>query len=115
MKNKARKLQTPTGAKPSNETRPKFPYTNKPNSLRKFLEQIPQRPKPAKVNFDLLKGWGLKDTNDQSIIRVLKALGFVGSNGEPTDRYTEFMTPGKGPAVLGDAILVCSRSLIHSL
>jgi hypothetical protein len=85
-------------------TRPKFPYTNKPNSLRKFLDQIPKRPKPAKVNADTLKGWGLKDTNDQSIIRVLKALDLVGSNGEPTETYTAFMTPGKGPAVLGEAI-----------
>jgi len=91
-------------ARSTAETQPKFPYTNKPNSLRKFLEQIPKRPKPAKVNVETLKGWGLKDTNDQSIIRVLKKLGFVGSNGEPTDRYTEFMTPGKGPVILGEAI-----------
>lgn len=85
-------------------TAPKFPYSNKPNSLRKFLDQIPKRPKPAKVNIDTLKGWGLKDSNDHSIIRVLKALGLVGTNGEPTDSYTAFMTPGKGPAVLGEAI-----------
>src|SRR5438132_3472218 len=75
-------------------TQPKFPYSNKPNSLRKFLEQIPKRPKPAKVNADTLKGWGLKDSNDYSIIRVLKALGLVGSNGEPTEAYITFMTPG---------------------
>jgi hypothetical protein len=85
-------------------TQPKFPYSNKPNSLRKFLEQIPKRPKPAKVNADTLKGWGLKDSNDYSIIRVLKALGLVGGNGEPTDVWTDFMTPGKGPTTLGQAV-----------
>jgi hypothetical protein len=85
-------------------TQPKFPYSNKPNSLRKFLEQIPKRPKPGKVNAETLKGWGLKDSNDYSIIRVLKALGLVGGNGEPTEVWTEFMTPGKGPAVLGQAV-----------
>ncbi len=74
------------------------------NSLRKFLEQIPKRPKPAKVNGDTLKAWGLKDTNDYSVIRVLKALGLIGDSGEPTEIYVAFMTPGKGPAVLGTAI-----------
>jgi hypothetical protein len=94
------------GAKPATGTgtQPKFPYTNKPNSLRKFLEQIPKRPKPAKINGETLRGWGFKDTNDYSVIRVLKALGLVGDNGEPTEKYTAFMTPGKGPAVLGEAI-----------
>lgn len=102
--------QSPAKSKKSSEpakgaaTEPKFPYSNKPNSLRKFLEQIPKRPKPVKINADTLKGWGLKDTNDSSIIRVLKALGLIGSNGEPTENYTIFMTPGKGPAVLGAAI-----------
>lgn len=98
---KSKKDTEPT--KPAG-TAPKFPYTNKPSSLRKFLDQVPKRPRPAKINFDTLKGWGLKDTNDQSVIRVLKALGLVGSNGEPTETYTAFMTPGKGPAVLGEAI-----------
>lgn len=85
-------------------TKPKFPYATKPNSLRKFLELIPQKPKPNKVNAATLKAWDLRDTNDSTIIRVLKALGLVGGNNEPTPRYTEFMTPGIGPAVLAGAI-----------
>jgi len=84
--------------------KPAFPYATKPNSLRKFLEQVPQRPKPNKVNADTLKAWELRDTNDQTIIRVLKALSLIGSNNEPTERYTEFMTPGKGPGVLAQAV-----------
>lgn len=104
MKIPTKKIRKNTDdAKPS-ATEPKFPYSNKPNSLRKFLEQIPKRPKPTKVNADTLKGWGLKDSNDYSIIRVLKSLGLLNANGEPTEAYTEFMTPGKGPAVLGAAI-----------
>lgn len=99
-KNRKKKTASSTNA----STPPAFPYSNKPNSLRKFLEQIPQKPRPPKVNVDTLKAWGLRDSNDQSIIRVLKALGFVSSNNEPTDRYTEFMTPGQGPGVLADAV-----------
>lgn len=87
-------------------TKPKFPYTTKPGSLRKFLELVPTKPRPTKVNFELLKAWGMKDTNDASIIRVLKDLGLVGQNNETTDKYVDFMTPGKGPGVLGAAIRI---------
>ncbi|MCI0532049.1 MAG: DUF5343 domain-containing protein, partial [candidate division Zixibacteria bacterium] len=72
---------------------PKFPYATTPNALRKFLQLVPQKPKPPKVNINTLQAWGLKNTNDKSIIRVLKALGLVDSNNEPTERYTEFMLP----------------------
>jgi len=90
----------PSGA----TTMPKFPYATTPNALRRFFELVPQKPKPAKINADALKAWGLRNTNDATIIRVLKALGFVGGNNEPTDLYTSFMAPGNGPGILADAI-----------
>lgn len=100
-KKTAKKAKAPQS---SATTKPKFPYSTKPNSLRKFLELVPTKPRPGKVNKATLRAWNLKSTNDLSIIRVLKALGLVGSNNEPTDRYTEFMSPEKGPAVLAMAI-----------
>ena len=83
---------------------PKFPYATVPNSLRRFLELVPTKPRPPKINKETLRAWGLRSSNDVSIIRVLKALGLVGSNNEPTNTYTEFMMPGTGPAVLANAI-----------
>lgn len=106
-KSTKKKKRTAKRAKASSSiatTKPKFPYSNKPNSLRTFLGLVPEKPRPAKINADTLKAWGLRDTNDQSIIRVLKALGFVGSNNEPTNSYTEFMSPEGGPVVLAAAI-----------
>jgi hypothetical protein len=82
---------------------PRFPYATTPNALRKFLELVPNKPKPPKVNADLLRAWGLKNTNDQTLIRVLKALKLVGANNEPTERYTEYMSPLNGPGVLAEA------------
>ncbi len=84
--------------------KPAFPYCITPNALRRFLELIPNKPRPGKVNADTLKAWGLKNTNDGSIIRVLKAVGLVGSTNEPTERYVEFMSQDKGPAILAAAI-----------
>jgi hypothetical protein len=99
---KATKKSRGSNAEPT--TTPKFPYTNKPTSLRKFLELIPKKPKPNKVNTDLLRSWGFKDSNDQTIIRVLKALKLVGSNNEPTDTYVKYMSPTTGPGILAEAV-----------
>jgi hypothetical protein len=83
---------------------PKYPYTLTPSSLRRFLDQVPTKPKPEKVTAPTLKAWGFKNTNDQSILRVLKALELLGSAGEPTTSYIEYMSRDKGPAALGRQI-----------
>lgn len=64
----------------------------------------PEKPKPPKVVGSTLKVWGLKNTNDQSILRVLKAIGLLGANGETTAAYAEFMRKDTGPASLGRQI-----------
>jgi len=85
--------------------KPAFPYTTKPGTLRKFLDFVPKKPRPTKINLEYLKGLGFRDSNDQTIIRVLKSLGLVGENSnEPTPASTEFMKEGSGPAALGKAI-----------
>ena len=62
------------------ESKPKFPYTTKPSSLRRLLQEIPKKPKPPKFDQDLLRSWGFTDANDYSMVRVLKAVGLLGSN-----------------------------------
>ena len=101
MAKSTRKLNTSSTKAPTSA--PKFPYATTPNALRKFLELVPNKPKPPKVNADLLRAWGLKNTNDQTLIRVLKAMKLVSANNEPTERYTEYMSPVNGPGVLAEA------------
>lgn len=55
---------SPRPVKSDASTKPVFPYSTRPNSLRKFLETVPKKPKPTKVNVETLRAWGLKDTND---------------------------------------------------
>jgi hypothetical protein len=88
----------------SEQSEARFPYTNKPGSLRKFLTMIPQRPKPTSINKTTLQSWGFKDGNDYSIIRVLKTVGLVGADNAPTPDYTVFMHKGTGPAHLGEMV-----------
>jgi|GEM_PF-1376649 len=81
-----------------------FPYTTRPGGLRKFLSEIPRRPRPTKVNVELLAGWGLSGSENYTIVRVLKAVALLNDNNEPTDVFAGFMRAGTGPAVLGAQI-----------
>ena len=86
------------------ETAPRFPYTTKPASLRRFLKEVPKRPKPPKFSKELLRSWGFSDTNDYTIVRVLKALGLLGEQNEPTELYAKFMVMESGARAIAPAI-----------
>ena len=98
----AKKSSARSGAETT--TPPKFPYTTRPAALRKFLAEVPRRPRPPKVNQDLLASWEIRGNDATTVTRVLKALGLVGASNEPTDAYTAFMHAGSGPAVLAQRI-----------
>lgn len=106
-KKKKKKAATRTSSRSSTRsstTKPKFPYTSVPNALRQFLRLVPDRPKPPKIDMELLKSWGIGDSNASTIVRVLKAVKLVDGSGQPTDKYNSFMLPEVGPAVLGSRI-----------
>lgn len=102
-KQAAKQSRTPA-SRPEDRGRAVFPYTTRPGALRRFLTEVPTRPRPTRVNKDLLASWGLRSNEDYSIIRVLKAVGLVNDNNEPSDNYTAFMRAGTGPAVLAGLI-----------
>ncbi len=76
---------------------------------------VPQKPKPPKVTGATLKVWGLKNSNDHSILRVLKAVDLLGANGDTTPTYAEFMTKDKGPAALGKKIRAVYSTLFENV
>lgn len=90
---------------------PKYPYTLTPNSLRRFLDMITSKPKPTKIVGETLKAWGLKNTNDKSILRVLKELGLLTPSGETTEIYAGYIAGTKGPSVLGSQVKRVYREL----
>jgi len=52
----------------------------------------------------LLKDWGFSSTNDRAFIPLLKALGFLTTDGKPTQRYTDYRDHSRSKQVLGQAI-----------
>jgi hypothetical protein len=72
--------------------------------LRRFLGEVPKRPRPTVVDRQLLAAWTLSGSENYTIIRVLKAVNLLNERNEPTDTYAAFMRAGRGPAVLGQQI-----------
>lgn len=82
--------------------------------MRKFLAEVPKRPKPPKINKDLLASWGIKGNEAVTLIRVIKALGLIGAANEPTEHYTNFMRAGTGPSVLAQRIREVYKPLFEA-
>lgn len=79
-------------------------YATVPASLGRLLDAIQTAGVPPRVTFEFLKTLGFKSSNDHTMIQVLKAIGFVDSNGAPTTTYKEYRDPNRGPRVLADAL-----------
>lgn len=77
-------------------------YTTVPKSLSKLLEKIPTLGRPEKVNSSWLASIGMAGGNNQSMIRVLKGLGAIGTDGVPTSTWSAIRAKDK--AKLGSAI-----------
>jgi hypothetical protein len=88
----------------SRSSKPRFPYTTAPKLLRKFLQEVPKRPKPPRLDFSLIQTWGMRDSNARTIIRVAKDLGLIDGSGVPTQHYGDFMKDGTGPTALAARI-----------
>ncbi len=95
-------------------TEPKFPYTTKPSSLRRLLQEIPKKPKPPKFDVPLLRSWGFSDQNDYSVVRVLKAVGLLNSSNEPTELYSRYMNLDGGAAALAEPLKRIYEPLFHA-
>jgi hypothetical protein len=95
-------------------SKPKFPYTTVPGALRKFLGEVPKKPKPLKVDSKLLKAWGHLNNNALSIIPVIKAAGLLDAGGTPTAIYEKYMSANVGPGILAQQIKDLYSSLFQT-
>jgi hypothetical protein len=62
-------------------------YTTVPGSFSKLLDKIPTLGRPDKVNSGWLASIGMGGGNNQSMLRVLKGLGAVASDGTPSELW----------------------------
>lgn len=79
-----------------------LPYSTNVGTMEKVLEKIKAAPAPARYTQDFVKTkLAMKGGRANSSIPFLKKLGFIGSDGVPTDLYREFRNPSRSRQAIG--------------
>lgn len=68
------------------------------------FEKLRDGQAPDKVTVQLLKDWGFSSSNDRAFLPLLKALGFLSANGQPTERYHDYRDHSKSEAIMAEAL-----------
>src|SRR5215472_14457143 len=79
-------------------------YVLPTNRIHDLFRRIQHGQAPERFTHQLLKDWGFSSTNDRAFIPLLKALGFLTTDGKPTQRYTDYRDHSRSKQVLGQAI-----------
>lgn len=81
-----------------------LPYTSSAGTLESMLEKIKSAPAPDRFTQDFVSTKLLmKGGSARSCIPFLKKMGFVASDGSPTELYREYRNPQKSRGSLGKA------------
>lgn len=90
------------------------PYLVAPGSIRKCLEQIKKASTPDRVTQDFIQTkLGIKGGTGAALIPFLKKVGFVNSDGTPSELYKRFRNPSESGAAVAAAIKRGYRSLFE--
>jgi hypothetical protein len=82
-----------------------LPYTSSIGVLKRVLEKIPVSEKPSTFNNDFLSTvLGASGGASRPVIPILKKAGLLGSDGTPTELYSQFQTEGGRPAAALQAL-----------
>jgi hypothetical protein len=95
--------------KPKNKTMAvEFPpYVQSTGILNSVLQKIIQAPPPPRFTQDFLTAkLGFKKGSANAVIPFLKRIGFLGSDGMPTELYSRFRNPSKAGYAVADGMKI---------
>ncbi len=82
----------------------KLPYSTAAGTLEKILDKIKTASSPERFTQDFVSTkLAMKGGTAKSCIPFLKKMGFVASDGSPTELYREFRNPAKSRLAVGKA------------
>jgi len=81
-----------------------FIYAMATARIKDFLSKIQTSGTPDKLSVKTLSSLGFKNSNDRRLIKIMNELGFISSDGSPTDRWGDYRNKSKAKAVLADGI-----------
>lgn len=79
-------------------------YTFKPGAIPAYFEAMLSAEAPERFTTRFLESLEFKSTNDRLFINVLKDLGFLDTDGVPTQRYFEFLDRSQSAKVVAEGI-----------
>jgi hypothetical protein len=82
-----------------------IPYMSVPGTLTRILEKIKTAGTPENFNQDFLSNTlGFKGGNYKTFIPWAKKIGFINSDGTPSQLYKKFRNPATSQSSLGEAL-----------
>ncbi|MEP7232363.1 MAG: DUF5343 domain-containing protein [Ginsengibacter sp.] len=88
-------------------------YLNSVKNLPAIMKKIVEGTAPEKFTMEHLKRIGFKSSNDQTVIGLLKDIGFLSENAVPTQMYHDYRNAARSKQVLGDALKVAYSDIFH--
>jgi len=79
-------------------------YSQEFKKFKEFFGKIRDAQAPAKFTNPLLMDWGYKSNNHRAFIPLLKSLGFLTTDGVPTQRYLDYRNHAVSKQVMGEAV-----------
>lgn len=79
-------------------------YTMKAGSIPAYFDAMLDAQPPDRFSLKFLENLGFTSTNDRLFIGILKDLGFLNRDGQPQQRYFEFMDRSRAKDVLAEGI-----------
>lgn len=79
-------------------------YLASVTNLAAIFQKIRDGVPPDKFNTDHLKAIGFGGSNDRAVVPLLKDLGFLSTDGVPTQRYRDYRDPSRSRAVMAEAL-----------
>jgi len=69
-----------------------------------FFQEIGRGQAPAQFTIKHLKDLGFTSTNHRALIPLLKAIGFLSADGQPTQRYHDYRDASQSRRVMAEAL-----------
>lgn len=89
-----------------------LPYLVSPGALATAFQKIKAAATPERFTQDFLSNTlGMKGGTPKPIIPFLKRIGFLGTDGAPTELYKSFRNPGKSGAAVAQATRLGYKAL----
>ncbi len=80
------------------------PYMPSVKNLHVILDKVQHAAVPDAFGYDFLCDLGFSSSNDRSVVKMLKYLGFLDTSGRPQTSYREFVNPSKTKVILAERL-----------